>query len=54
MIGNAIMVSALNKLLQPRIEALRILIVDDDSSMRKVVRALAPPAQGDARAGWPG
>ena len=34
------MVSALSKLLQPRIEALRVLVVDDDASMRKVVRAM--------------
>jgi two-component system chemotaxis response regulator CheY len=32
--------TALDKLLQPRIEALRVLVVDDEPSMRKVVRAM--------------
>lgn len=32
--------SALTKLLQPRIEALKVLVVDDELSMRKVVRAM--------------
>jgi DNA-binding response OmpR family regulator len=32
--------SALNKLLQPRSEALRVLVVDDDQYMRKVVRTM--------------
>jgi two-component system, chemotaxis family, chemotaxis protein CheY len=32
--------SPLNKLLQPQIAALRILVVDDDHHMRKVVRTL--------------
>ena len=32
--------SALEKLLQPRIEALKVLVVDDELSMRKVVRAM--------------
>jgi two-component system chemotaxis response regulator CheY len=32
--------SALAKLLQPRIEALRVLVVDDDHYMRKVVRTM--------------
>ena len=32
--------SALSKLLQPRIEALRVLVVDDDPYMRKVVRTM--------------
>ena len=32
--------SALNKLLQPQIAALRILVVDDDHHMRKVVRTI--------------
>ena len=31
---------ALSKLLQPRIEALRVLVVDDDHYMRKVVRTM--------------
>ena len=34
------MESALSKLLQPRIEALRVLVVDDEPSLRKVVRAM--------------
>ena len=34
------MESALSKLLQPRIEALRVLVVDDDHYMRKVVRTM--------------
>ena len=34
------MESALDKLLQPRIEALKVLVVDDELSMRKVVRAM--------------
>ena len=32
--------SALSKLLQPRIEALKVLVVDDDHYMRKVVRTM--------------
>ena len=32
--------SALSKLLQPKIEALKILVVDDDHYMRKVVRTM--------------
>jgi DNA-binding response OmpR family regulator len=32
--------SALNRLLQPRIAALKILVVDDDQYMRKVVRTM--------------
>src|SRR3954463_5226665 len=36
----ATMDSVLSKLLQPRIEALRVLVVDDDHYMRKVVRAM--------------
>lgn len=32
--------TALTKLLQPRIEALKILVVDDDHYMRKVVRTM--------------
>ncbi|MEI8154946.1 MAG: hypothetical protein WCG92_25710, partial [Hyphomicrobiales bacterium] len=32
--------SALNRLLQPRIEALRVLVIDDDHYMRKVVRTM--------------
>jgi two-component system, chemotaxis family, chemotaxis protein CheY len=32
--------TALDKLLQPRIEALSVLVVDDELSMRKVVRAM--------------
>jgi two-component system chemotaxis response regulator CheY len=32
--------SALPKLLQPKIEALRVLVVDDDQYMRKVVRTM--------------
>jgi len=34
------METALNRLLQPRIEALRVLVVDDDHYMRKVVRTM--------------
>jgi DNA-binding response OmpR family regulator len=34
------MESALSKLLQPRIAALRVLVVDDDHYMRKVVRTM--------------
>ena len=34
------MESAISKLLQPRIEALRVLVVDDELSMRKVVRTM--------------
>ena len=34
------MTSALTKLLQPRIEALKVLVVDDDQYMRKVVRTM--------------
>lgn len=34
------MTSALAQLLQPRIEALRVLVVDDDHHMRKVVRTM--------------
>ena len=34
------MKSALSKLLQPQIAALRILVVDDDQHMRKVVRTI--------------
>ena len=34
------MTSALSKLLQPQIAALRILVVDDDLHMRRVVRAM--------------
>lgn len=32
--------SVLSKMLQPRIEALRVLVVDDDPYMRKVVRTM--------------
>jgi two-component system chemotaxis response regulator CheY len=32
--------TALNRLLQPRIEALKVLVVDDDHYMRKVVRTM--------------
>src|SRR5438128_2020295 len=32
--------SALSKLLQPQIAALRVLVVDDDQHMRKVVRTI--------------
>ena len=32
--------SDLNRLLQPRIEALRVLVIDDDHYMRKVVRTM--------------
>ena len=32
--------SALSKLLQPQIAALRVLVVDDDHHMRKVVRTM--------------
>ena len=35
-----LMDSALSKLLQPRIEALKVLVVDDDHYMRKVVRTM--------------
>ena len=40
--GNDIapMDSALSKMLQPRIEALKVLVVDDDHYMRKVVRTM--------------
>jgi two-component system chemotaxis response regulator CheY len=34
------MKSALSKLLQPQIAALRVLVVDDDHHMRKVVRTM--------------
>lgn len=34
------METALTRLLQPRIEALRVLVVDDDQYMRKVVRTM--------------
>ena len=32
--------SVLSKMLQPRIEALKVLVVDDDHYMRKVVRTM--------------
>src|SRR5512141_2173010 len=32
--------SILSKMLQPRIEALKVLVVDDDHYMRKVVRTM--------------
>jgi CheY-like chemotaxis protein len=32
--------SLANKMLQPRIEALKVLVVDDDHYMRKVVRTM--------------
>ena len=32
--------SVLSKMLQPRIEALKVLVVDDDQYMRKVVRTM--------------
>lgn len=35
-----VMESALTRLLQPQIEALRVLVVDDDQYMRKVVRTM--------------
>ena len=38
--NDRIMDSVLSKLLQPRIEALRVLVVDDDHYMRKVVRTM--------------
>ena len=36
----ATMDSVLSKMLQPRIEALKVLVVDDDHYMRKVVRTM--------------
>jgi two-component system chemotaxis response regulator CheY len=38
--NDRIMDLVLSKLLQPRIEALRVLVVDDDHYMRKVVRTI--------------
>ena len=32
--------SALNRMLQPRIAALKVLVIDDDHYMRKVVRTM--------------